>query len=980
MLKPRIIILLTIFSFLINGVSSQTTVQLFLEDFNSFNTSFTLNSGNLGADSGPNKWIINSEYDGMGIRPNTTSQDSTYGGTISFAPFSGYAHIHDSVIVSSVSNANYDNLIASDRFLEMSDGICTKGISNVELSFFYIGEGGPGDYGELYYHTGTGSWVQTGINQYKAKNKWKFEAVSNPAFDDVENLRFGFRWVNDASGGADSIAFGIDDIQIVGTYDSISSPVDINITYVDPIVCPGDNLLLSFEITDTLCDGSYQIEMSDAAGNFNPPFASWIVNLNYPATTSTVALSIPFTTPPSPCYLFRVRRTSPPPFITGNVSICVEVDNCPNVISTTDPPAVTLDTNAVCIYSAIDVPFWSTGVYSPNNIYIAQLSDSSGSFSNPSIIGTLVDNTTYDPTLVPSPGMVSGSIPLVPEGCGYYIRVLSSSPGTIGQMWGPFCIQECDISSNNCTGLTACPGDSGVSFSIPIDINTWDTLTTYSPGNTFSVEVLDMMSFSQINLGGLGTVIDSASSSLIVNIPPCDSLPSLGLTTMGFPGGAFYMRVIADSASDMEQSLSCVSHLSIGCPQQIPYTIQPVFPWSTLDDTLLCVNNPIFVNVSPYNPSSEFMYYINGNPMAPNNPPVMLGIYWTQTGNASLTIEETSFGCSGPISNPFDIDIIEAPQTMIIGQDTACIGDTLDYLVQFYNGTYYDWNPSIGGNLIDTGNNQISLLWDTLGNFTIEIDALNKCGNSSSSMNVSVVDQFGISIFGDTIGCEGDSLFLYADGEGSITWSDGGNTSQFLDVFTIGDTMVSVATNNYCGAFNDSVSLVVIPTSLLDLGNDTTIFAGESIVLNGAGGSSYSWSPSDGLSCDNCPNPIASPLETTTYTVIADSAGCLSVDEITVTVEISGDVFVPNLFSPNNDGVNDVLQLYGYSIDEIDFRIYDRWGELIYQNNDPNFSSWHWDGTFKGVELNSAVFVYTLEVTYMDGREQIQHGNITLVR
>ena len=173
MLKPRIIILLTIFSFLINGVSSQTTVQLFLEDFNSFNTSFTLNSGNLGADSGPNKWIINSEYDGMGIRPNTTSQDSTYGGTISFAPFSGYAHIHDSVMVSSVSNANYDNLIASDRFLEMSDGICTKGISNVELSFFYIGEGGPGDYGELYYHTGTGSWVQTGINQYKAKNKWK---------------------------------------------------------------------------------------------------------------------------------------------------------------------------------------------------------------------------------------------------------------------------------------------------------------------------------------------------------------------------------------------------------------------------------------------------------------------------------------------------------------------------------------------------------------------------------------------------------------------------------------------------------------------------------------------------------------------------------------------------------------------------------------------------------------------------------------
>ena len=117
-----------------------------------------------------------------------------------------------------------------------------------------------------------------------------------------------------------------------------------------------------------------------------------------------------------------------------------------------------------------------------------------------------------------------------------------------------------------------------------------------------------------------------------------------------------------------------------------------------------------------------------------------------------------------------------------------------------------------------------------------------------------------------------------------------------------------------------------------------------------------------------------------TVTVIVDSAGCLSVDEITINVEISGDVYVPNLFSPNGDGVNDVLNIYGWSVDEVDFRIYDRWGELIFQSSDPNLSSWGWDGTYRGVELNSAVFVYTVEVTYMDGREQVQHGNITLIR
>ena len=959
------------------NVSSQTTVQLFLEDFNGPNLNFQLNTGSVGLYNGNNKWVINNSYDGMGVKPNTTSQDSTYGGQISFAPYSPYLHVYDSLISPGVSNCNFDNSNMADQFVEMSNGICTKGITNVEFSFFFVCEGGPNSYGELYYNTGTGSWIQTGISQYKGKSKWKYEQVSNPAFDNVNNLRFGFRWVNDASGGVDSIALGIDDIQIVGTYNSITSPITIDINYIDPIVCPGDNLILGFQLSDTLCDGSYSIEMSDAAGSFSPPLASWSTILNYPNTASFLSLSIPFSTPPSACYLFRVTRLSPPPVIVSTISACVEVDNCPNVISTIDPPAVTLDTNYVCINSVIDVPFWSTGVYNPGNVYIAQLSDSTGSFSQPNLVGTSNDNTTYDPALVPSPGMVSGAIPTVPEGCGYYLRVLSSNPNAIGQEWGPFCIQECDISTNNCTDISACPGDSGAVFNIPIDVNVWDSLVNYYPGNTFSVEVLDMMSFTAINLGGLGAIIDTSSATLVLTIPPCDSLALLGLTTMGFPGGAFYMRIIADNSSQMEQSLGCVVHLSIGCPNQTPYNIQPAFPFSTLDDTLLCVGNPIFMNVSPYNPSSEFTYYVNGNAMPPNNPPVMLGVYWTSSSVNTIEIEESSFGCSGPLSNPFNVYVIDAPQTLIIGSDTSCIGDTLDYLVQFYNGTYYDWDSSIGGTLIDTGNNEVSILWDSLGIFNIEIEALNKCGNSTNSMVVNVIDQRGVSILGDTIGCEGDSLFLNADGEGVFAWETGENTGFLNGTFQLSDTLTYVQASNHCGVFYDTVNLVSIPTSLLELGNDTTIFAGETVALNALGGGGYYWTPSDFLTCNNCSNPIASPIETTTYYVIVDTLGCISEDEITINVEISGDVYVPNLFSPNADGINDILGIYGFSVEEVEFRIYDRWGELIFQTNS---MSGTWDGTFKGATLNSAVFVYTIQVTYMDGREQLQHGNITLIR
>ena len=92
MIKVHKIILFLLLAFYFEGCFSQSTVQLFIEDFNGFNSTVTLNSGSIGTNTGSNKWIINSEYDGLGIRPNTTSQDSTYGGTISFAPYSGYAH------------------------------------------------------------------------------------------------------------------------------------------------------------------------------------------------------------------------------------------------------------------------------------------------------------------------------------------------------------------------------------------------------------------------------------------------------------------------------------------------------------------------------------------------------------------------------------------------------------------------------------------------------------------------------------------------------------------------------------------------------------------------------------------------------------------------------------------------------------------------------------------------------------------------
>ena len=72
-----------------------------------------------------------------------------------------------------------------------------------------------------------------------------------------------------------------------------------------------------------------------------------------------------------------------------------------------------------------------------------------------------------------------------------------------------------------------------------------------------------------------------------------------------------------------------------------------------------------------------------------------------------------------------------------------------------------------------------------------------------------------------------------------------------------------------------------------------------------------------------------------------------------------------------------MLAIYGHAVDEIDFKIFDRWGEVVFHSQSINAT---WDGTFNGKPLNSAVFVYSVHVTYIDGREQTQQGNVTLIR
>jgi gliding motility-associated-like protein len=179
-------------------------------------------------------------------------------------------------------------------------------------------------------------------------------------------------------------------------------------------------------------------------------------------------------------------------------------------------------------------------------------------------------------------------------------------------------------------------------------------------------------------------------------------------------------------------------------------------------------------------------------------------------------------------------------------------------------------------------------------------------------------------------------------------------------------------------AYQYNFSIDASPSVTIDLGGSTTL--GYTIIGN-AGNYVNVWTPSSTLSCADCANPDATPSATTTYLIqVSNDAGCVASDVVAVTVIPDHTIFIPNVFTPNGDGNNDVFEIYGKlkSLTYLEVQVFNRWGEKVFESNDHQFK---WDGTFKGVLQNPAVFVYNIKAVFVDGfADKIYVGSVTLMK
>jgi gliding motility-associated-like protein len=968
-------------------VEAQTTL-VYSEDFENGPGSFILNTSSVGTPSGPNQWVVNNQYSGEGIYPNTTSQSNTVGGSINFAPFSNYLHIHDSIAAAqlNVFNANFNPSEASDRFVETGN-FCTLGLDSVRIAFYFLCEGSSNASAQLYFQADNGPWTALPGAVFNNTNLWNYAEIYNPAFNNRNDIRFGFRWTNTDNSGPSSISMAIDGVRIVGVYSPNLYNIRLELESITPNpVCKGDGVLLFFDNPVPLCgNGFYEIQLSDLFGNFTNYSSLGIYQLDNEDTSMALfSLPTPSNLNAGDCYQIRVVRVDITPAIISDTSICISIIDCPNQVFTLQPAVLSNPADTVCVGSVIDVPFYSEGVF-VNNTYVAQLSDSNGLFPpNPNVLGFVNDNTTYPVGSIPRgnvPGLIRAQNQPIPPGCNYYIRVIATSPSTIGSVYGPFCIRECDIETNNKEDVQFCITDvEGGDTTLTVEIEQFDPPATYIEPNEFQIQLLDFQTFGVINTGVVGSVQAVNDTLVELSIPP---LPQL--FTVGLIPGNYYMRIVATNSNQPWDLSGTLVRLTIGAPNPSPLGIgivdQSTFiPVQWDNDTTICLNDALYFYLFPFNFQSQYTWALNTDPNffegGPYNP-----ILFNSAGNYTLTVTETNFGCVGPGSSQAQITVRTGPSALITGPGQICEGDTATYTVPLNQNTYYAWGSNTGS-IVDTLGNQGQFYFPSSGTTSITIFAVNDCGTASSSKNIFVREPPTLDLGADTSFCNEAELQLSSPTGPNFTytWNINGESVSTAPQYTLNtDSTVTVLlrTTNFgsleCESFDTLTVFIETPGPA---SFDTiSICEGDFAQLQADTiADAYLWSTGDIL-------PAIAVSDTGWYTLqrVYNSELCPKIDSFYVTIkQCFQPLVLVNVFSPNGDGQNDFwIAKQTYSYEEFSMVIYNRWGQLVYESIDPFFA---WNGNdLNGNALPDGTYFYVARLKDLENTDE-QKGTVTLIR
>ena len=376
----------------------------------------------------------------------------------------------------------------------------------------------------------------------------------------------------------------------------------------------------------------------------------------------------------------------------------------------------------------------------------------------------------------------------------------------------------------------------------------------------------------------------------------------------------------------------------------------------------------------------------NGNTSTLQNPPQQ--IYTTaQVYNVQL-IATNSTGCKDTVVKSFEVYPI--PVINAIADVQICRGSPAQLSAS--GGATYVWSPALGLSCTNCSNPMASPNFNQ--KYLVTGSSIYGCSNIDS-LSVTVIQPFVMDNKRDDTICIGSSVRLFASGANSYEWSPSSGLNNIASALPLASpkftTRYRVIGSDAYGCFKDTgyTTIKVYPIPQVDAGKDITLKNGAppltiTPTISPDVTNTY-WLTAPGILYSNAPSVTVQPKATTEYTVEArNPGGCKTTDKIMVYVLCDGaNIFIPNTFSPNGSGTNDVFYPRGSGIFTIKLlRIFNRWGEVVFEkvNFSPNDPTAGWDGTVKGKKVNSDVFVYTAEVLCENNTSIILNGNIALLR
>ncbi|MFZ1496327.1 MAG: T9SS type B sorting domain-containing protein [Saprospiraceae bacterium] len=309
----------------------------------------------------------------------------------------------------------------------------------------------------------------------------------------------------------------------------------------------------------------------------------------------------------------------------------------------------------------------------------------------------------------------------------------------------------------------------------------------------------------------------------------------------------------------------------------------------------------------------------------------------------------------------------------------------------------YSWTSPTGG--IITNPTTATPMINQTGVYVLTVQNLSNFCIDTDSVEVGQTTTFAGELLTSDPSCYGDDnglIVAIVDGvrppyNFQLNGTDYGSSNLF-SYLEAGNYNISVTDGAGC-IWETTYNLnTPLPTQIA-LGPDLQLISGDVTTVQAQINVTPSmidtiiWSPADWFNCtdDPCFEQVFTPVQNGYIDItVIDTNGCVATDRILVVVEKRGDIYIPNAFTPNNDGFNDILTIFGSEEVKqvLKFRIFDRWGTLVFANDkfDPNNEEYGWDGNFKGEPMNPAVFVYWAEVELEDGVVVFVKGDITLIR